>query len=369
MNLTTAFLFLFITIVIPGFIFQRFYFYGDFSKQFTTKENVPKLMLTSLIPGLIISSFYLPIFNYFSFDDVKIEKILSVFERLSRSEIHKDVKATKGLANYTNFLKYCFFEFILAGVLGFFCSRVVVRGLKLDRKLKTMRYKNQWYYVFSGEIFEFGKFKKAAKALVKDERRGKDVQLAKADILIKGPDGGELYTGFVVDYDLNPIDISKLENVYLLDATRYKTIDLIEGDLNIKNPQQTEKKLIPGELFVINMANVININVSYLLAPKKDKIKGAIPTWLSLFIKSFSVLFVFGAIFIFYNPEWMDIFSFSKYSWYLKLPILAFYMNIVGNLNPIYDKERKIYYYKKDQLISIIAFAVFIAVYLKIFIF
>lgn len=348
MSPTTAFLFLFITIVIPGFIFQRIYFYGDFSKQFTTKENVAKLLLTSLIPGLIISSIYLPCYNYFSCNDVKIKEILTLFEKLSNNKAHENIK----LLNYKKFLIYCLFEFITAGSFGFLFSRALVRGLKLDRKWKTLRYKNQWYYVFSGEIFEFHKFKRATKTLSKKARKGKDVELAKADILIKGSEGNELYTGFVADYDLNPTDISKLDNVYLLDATRYKTIELNESISNLKQPSIEEKKLIPGELFVLSLSNMININVSYLLAPIKDKIPGEINKSLSLLIRSFCFFVLFPiAIFIFYNPKWMNWFSFSEIKWYFKIPIFSLYMNLVALIFPRYNNDKKVYFYTKRDLI------------------
>lgn len=354
MNLTTAFLFLFITILIPGFIFQRIYFFGDFSKQFTTKENVSKLLLTSLIPGLMISSLYLPCYNYFSWDDVKIDDILALFEKLSKSKVHEDEESLRVFGNYGSFLGYCFGESAIAGGLGFLFSRALVRGLKLDRRWKTLRYKNQWYYVFSGEVFEFDKFKRATETLSKIGRKGKEVQLARADVLIKGAEGSELYTGYVADYDLNPTDISKLDNLYLLDAIRYKTTELTEGLPNVKQPVVIEKKLIPGELFVLNMANVVNINVSYLLAPVKKvtKIKGQINTWLSATIKLISfILLLPGAMFIFYNPEWMDWFGFSEIEWYLKIPVFAAYMIFIWLILPIYSEKHKIHFYSRKHLI------------------
>lgn len=358
MNLTTAFLFLFITIIIPGFIFQRIYFFGEFSKQFTTKENIPKLLLTALIPGLLISAIYLPIYNYFVFGEVKIEKILTLFENLSKSNVNQNPESLIYFSNYSSFLIYCIWEFILAGSISFLFSRVIVRGLKLDRRWKTLRYKNQWYYVFSGEIFEFSKFKRATKTLAKKHRRGKDVQLARADVLIKGAEGNELYTGFVIDYDLNPLDISKLDNIYLMDAIRYKKTELIDGEPNVKEPKIVEKKLIPGELFVLNMANVINVNVSYLLEPIKQRIKGQISRRLNQWIKGLTFgIFIPLSFFIFYSPEWMNWFFLSSFSWYIKAPIFSLYMNLIAALNPRYDKEGKVHFYRKrDLFISLYVF-------------
>lgn len=375
MTFTTAFLFLFITIIIPGFIFLRIYFYGDFSKQFTTKENISKLLLTSLIPGLLISILYLPLYNYFSGYDVKVENILTLFEKMARSKVHEDVQSLSGFANFGGFLNYCVWEFALSVGLGFLFSRVIVRGLALDRKWKTLRYKNQWYYVFSGEVFEFGKFKRATRTLEKIKRNGKEVQLARVDVLIKGANGSELYTGFVADYDLNPTDISKLDNLYLLDAIRYKTNEsliLSSIDKQIKN---VEKKLIPGELFVLNMTNLININVSYLLAPVKAKIKGQVSNKLNILIKSLTFgLFLPLSVFIFYSPSWMDWFFLTSFPWYVKLPFFSLYMNFISLINPRYDQEQKVHVYRKKDLtiglwvlVSLIIFCLIIS-WFKIYI-
>lgn len=382
MSLTTSFLFLFITIVIPGFIFQRIYFFGDFSKQFTTKENVPKLLLTTLLPGLIISTFYLPFYNYFVLNDVKIDQILKIFEMLSKSKLHENESLLKVFGNYSDFIFYCLFEFLFAAIIGFLMSRALVRGLKLDRKWKTLRYKNQWYYVFSGEIFDFGKFKRATKVLKNKEKsqeaetsiiqsNRKVIRLARADILIKGAEGSELYTGYVADYDLNPTDISKLDNLYLLDANRYKITQLIEGEPNVKEPYYTEKKMIPGELFVLNMANVVNINVSYLLEPISGAVKGQLHKIWAIIIRLIIITVLFPlSIFIFYNPTWMDFFSFSLIKWYFKIPLFMMFTNLVGSVFPRYDSDKKVYYYKKSDLIigGIILFLL-IVFYFSIFIF
>lgn len=357
MNLTTAFLFLFIVIVIPGLIFLRIFFYGEFSKQFTTKENIPRLLLLSTIPGLLISASYLPIYNWFAKRDAELDSILILFEKLSGSQVNEDKQSLIYFKNYGGFINYCFWEYVMAATLAFLLSRVIVRGAKLDRKWKTLRFKNQWYYVFSGEVFEIKKFEKASRVLLRDHSKTKEILLARADILIKGAEGSELYSGYVADYDLNPGDISKLDNLYLIDAVRYKTVALENGEANVKNPERVEKKLIPGELFVLNMATMININVSYvLLLQKKDtgKISGIVTQRFNLVIKLFSILLLISTIFIFYNPGWIKLSSFEVFhrvsNWYHKISVLLFCTNFTALINPTYDNENKLYRYLKSDL-------------------
>ncbi|THF48460.1 hypothetical protein E6C50_14345 [Flavobacterium supellecticarium] len=54
MNLTLGFIAFFIAIVIPGILFRRFFFYGEFSKQFNTKDPVLHSIFFSIIPGIVI---------------------------------------------------------------------------------------------------------------------------------------------------------------------------------------------------------------------------------------------------------------------------------------------------------------------------
>jgi hypothetical protein len=375
MNLTTAFLFLFIIIVIPGFIFLRVYFYGEFSKQFTTKESIPRLLLLSVIPGLLISALHLSMYNWLADLDIRMDHILVLFERLSKDEVSKDAKSMAYFNNYSAFIQYCFFEYLLSTALGLLVSRVLVRWAKLDRKWKILRFKNQWYYVFSGEIFEMKKFKKASKVLLKNQRKTKDILLAKADILIKGAEGAELYTGYVADYDLNPNDISKLDNVYLIDAIRYKTVALESGELNLKNPERTEKKPIPGELFVLNTATMININVSYLLQKEPpQKMKGRVSPAINVAIKIFSILLLLSTTFIFYNPSWINYYPFERFHatshWYHKLVVFLFCTNLISLINPYYDTENRVHRYMRfDTMIAVAITSSFAAIATALYIF
>ncbi|WP_205853537.1 hypothetical protein [Polaribacter filamentus] len=94
-----------------------------------------------------------------------------------------------------------------------------------------------------------------------------------ADILVNIKDDvRELYTGYVVDYDLKSDDTTQLDKIYLLDAYRYKRKPKIDSELIIENaiddPTRDRKK-IPGDVFILSAKNIININLTYL--PSKEK--------------------------------------------------------------------------------------------------
>lgn len=287
MSLTTGFLLLFFTIVVPGFLFLRFYYFGEFSKQFNPRENITRQLLFALIPGAIIQLICFLLGKWVGWITLDSSNILSFFETLNTQKFHKDHEAQALVANPVNFGYYLLIVYFLSFLAGSLITRVI-RSFKWDKSLKILRYKNHWYYVFSGEIFEFKKFKSAANILGKPSLKDKEIQLSKVDILLNNGGEPEFYTGYVVDYDLSITDPTKLENLYLMDAYRYKRHEIINGDVNLVHPVITEKKHIPGEIFVLNTTNASNINVSYLLSEKKQHP----PKWRNRILMTLNVIAV-----------------------------------------------------------------------------
>lgn len=266
MSFTTGFLLLFFTIVIPGFLFLRAYYYGEFSKQFNPRENITRHLLFALIPGSIIQLLIFFICRRFEWIKLDGTQLITVFETVNKQNINGDESAKNLLSDPTNFVYYLLIVYGLSFLFGSFFSRSI-RSIRWDKKFKVLRYKNQWYYIFSGEIFEFKKFKSAANILGKASLQDQKIQLAKADVLINNGGKQELYSGYVVDYDLKPEDSSKLDHLYLMDAYRYSQLELKNHNSELVHPHRVEKRHIPGEIFVLNMDSIINMNVSYLLSP------------------------------------------------------------------------------------------------------
>lgn len=225
MNLTLGFIAFFISIIIPGILFRRFFFYGEFSKQFNTKDPVLHSMFLSIVPGIVLQvigfTFYYFILGYNgSFLD-----IFTILRDVTSDGTTQTTVATKYFINnhLATFFLYSIGLFLFSILSGYISSRFI-RWRKWDKKFKLFRFQNQWYYIFSGEILNMKKFEEAHR--VSFNRNGKfnhDVSTTYADILVSmDEDRRELYTGYVVDYDLNSEDISKLDKIYLLDTYRYK---------------------------------------------------------------------------------------------------------------------------------------------------
>jgi hypothetical protein len=129
----------------------------------------------------------------------------------------------------------------------------IVRGLKLDRKYKILRFDNFWNYYFKGEIKDFKEFNGLNK--------GK-VILVKADILLNNESTDPiLYSGILSQYTIKNKS-NELENIYLTETQVWKK--------NKKNKHI--KKDIPGDCMIIPNKNILNINLNYVWEKKSKEI-------------------------------------------------------------------------------------------------
>jgi len=292
--ITSGFITLFIALIIPGFIFKRFYYYGEFSKQFTRHDPILKSLIESIIPGLLIHLFCAVLF-IFLLEFYSFKELVDSYALMSKLSDLSEVDWSSDLIN--TLLAYSLLLYFNASFLGFLLSRTV-RILKLDTQWKILRFKNEWYYLFHRDILKFKKFK----AHISDEKRNQKFLMPYVDVLIeKSENSTALYSGLLVDYDLNPKEIHKLDKLYLTEAVRYK----------LKDGQQAEKKAIPGDLFVLNANRLININVSWIYRQdiqqnSVDDKQRKLTSYQNLSI----VLFVAISILIFYRIE------FIEWNWY-----------------------------------------------------
>lgn len=287
MNLTIGFITFFISIIIPGILFRRFYFYGEFSKQFNTKDPVLHTMFLSIVPGIILQLLAFIIYQKTLGYNSNYSDVITVFKDLTSDEAEHIQDVTKGFFDndITTFFCYSFILFFFSGIIGYLSSRFI-RFLQWDKKYKVFRFKNQWYYIFSGEVLNLKKFKDAHRVSFDRNQEFKhDISTTFADVLIKvDDDKKELYSGYVVDYDLNNDNISKLDKIYLLDAYRYKKASITNNYFtdtsfsgstksNQTQPPSRNQKQIPGDVFIVDASNIVNINLTYVPSLRKEEEK------------------------------------------------------------------------------------------------
>lgn len=205
MNLTVNFILLFLLIILPGIVFRRFYFYGEFSKQFRIKEPLIHLFISNIIPGIlnVLLAIWL---THFILDGITFSGFLTNISLINeKNEIN---------TQFVNELSAIIPITIAVSTLtGLSLSRLI-RFFKLDIKHRLLRYRNTWYYVFSGEISDFKKFKTQLNVNFINKRKN-DLHPPIVDILIQTGGETKLYTGALLDYELSHSDIIKLERVYL----------------------------------------------------------------------------------------------------------------------------------------------------------
>lgn len=287
MNLTIGFITFFISIIIPGILFRRFYFYGEFSKQFNTKDPVLHTMFLSIVPGIILQLLAFIIYQKTLGYDSNYSDVFTVFKDLTSDNAESIKGVTKVFFDndISTFFYYSFILFLFSGLFGYLTSRLI-RVLQWDKKYKVFRFKNQWYYIFSGEVLNFKKFKDAHRVSFDRNQEFKhDISTTFADVLIKIDDERkELYSGYVVDYDLSNDNVSKLDKIYLLDAYRYKKApstnnyftDTSFSNTTRGNQTQTpsrNQKQIPGDVFIVDASNIVNINLTYVPSLRKEEEK------------------------------------------------------------------------------------------------
>ncbi len=371
MNITLNFLLLFILVVIPGLIFKRFYYLGEFSKQFSTKDPVYRSVLYAIIPGIIIQ---LIVFTGYTlcwntnFDNYLIHEIYFNFGE--NVEIQSE---------YTKeFIKTDIFYFILyQGINWLFAlffavfSFNFIRIFRLDSIFKVLRFKNQWYYIFSGEIRQWQKFKNRSGTSIAYNSGLSKYYLTYADIVVGSQTGTELYSGFVIDYDLNPDNIDELSKVYLFDAHRYRETRLDDKDKGFKTSGSKTKVPIHGEFFVLKSNDFKSINVSYppdIVKQKEQKERKIqrrkIKTLLALltgFIISISVLYL--VIEIIFKIEGVINFSNSnlhtwisvQYWWLrvlLSLLVSQFFLIFIPPTDCIKKLDFRNYYSRKNKIVK-----------------
>lgn len=367
MNLTLGFIALFISIIIPGILFRRFFFYGEFSKQFNTKDPVLHSIFFSVIPGIVIQIFAFIIYSLSLGFNSSFLDVFTIFRDITSDGSNETQEATKIFINYhiITFFIYSIGVFVFASLVGWLCSRII-RVLNWDKKYKLFRYNNQWYYIFSGEVLNMKKFEDAHNVSFRDNKgHEQDTLMTYADILVsvsEQNDRKELYTGYVVDYDLKSDDISQLDKIYLIDTHRYKKKDKVNdengAEIKDENPTQSRNRLkVPGDIFVLNAKNIVNLNLTYVPSLKKRIEKEKKEANKQKIYSSFQIvylilIFIVILTHIFYKALGLEQSILSNYfiktGFWGKLLGILFINQILAFLVPNIGEDKKLCYNSKN---------------------
>jgi hypothetical protein len=336
MVLTWTFLLLFVLIIIPGFVIRKLFYYGEFSRQFGSHAPILKQIFYLLIPGLVnlISTTYI-YHNLIS--SIDLGAVIDVYK-----DFHQPDKRFKEINGYTvlqqahmSAMPYIGILYTTAILTGLLCGRVI-RITGLDLRFKLLRYKNTWFYLFNGFHSRIKKYSGPHQKIPKKHK----FQFTQADVLIKStPD--RLYSGIVVDYELKDDNCQELKTIVLKDAKRYSSSRNEHG--------AKELVAIPGNLFVLDCKELININLNFVYGAKDGSVISNIPKY---------VFLIFGVICILIVP--LFIFKIKWFDWeiYSNLMTMPFWARIVFYLFTIQILQVFIPYYEENGRYKIATFKI-----------
>lgn len=234
--------FLFFLIALPGIIFRRFYYQGEFSNQFYPKQLIISLFYSFIIGIFIIYLSFLFYNNFlssiFNFNPISKDTAKSVLNSIFSGD-SSTINLLDNLFNSSFVLKFFILSLIIIFISWLLAITTyhLVRELKLDIKIKSLSFDNHWYYYFRGEFLRFKDF----------NVKFKKIDLVTADILVKIDDHSTiLYRGAVKQYYLDKTS-NKIETIHLSDTS--------------KEDSDGNSKKIPGHCFIIPFEKVININL------------------------------------------------------------------------------------------------------------
>jgi hypothetical protein len=310
LNLALSAIFIITIVVFPGIVFKRFYFQGQFSKQFGGGLFADRI-ITSIFWGLFIQSLAITFFYYTTASDFDAYKsvIVNTYATISNNELPN---VSKEFLIY--WLVYIFIVITISISLGFILH-TLIRIFGLDVKFPVLRYANHWHYYFKGEILSTKKFQKL--------KRGK-VLSTKADIIVSTQDKNgknTLFTGFITDYSLSN-KTGELEFLYLTESKKYKEEDKVFKEFE-------------SDCLVIPFSKVENLNLRYIYKKSVNRKRQIIKK-----LKNLSFFTIFFSIIIL---PWFIDFNISVLRTFLGIITgLLTYLFIVTFITRIIEKRPKL---------------------------
>lgn len=149
---------------------------------------------------------------------------------------------------------YFVFSSLLAAVIGVL-THYSVRHFRLDHRYRILRFSDQWYYLLSGEIFEFPEygFKK------------KKIDGVAIAAVLEGTAGTFLYVGVLVDYWFNRAgepDAFWLTSVIRRNIAEDRRVDNSKSTVDWWDDPRYYK--IDGDFFVLKFSEVKNLSIKFI---------------------------------------------------------------------------------------------------------
>ncbi len=268
-NLALNTIFYILIFIFPGLLFRKFYFSGDFTKQFQQGNLMERLLWTLFFSTLIITLSVLGFIFLETYTNLKTQEYVSyenikkLFETLSVNKLPEKTDVDKYF--YKNYV-YLILIIYCISIFSGFVSYKLVRLTNLDSYIPVFRYKNYWHYLIR------------SKKINGQKKSNNKYLYTNADVLIECKDKTELYSGYVQNYFIDPLT-NKLNCIILKDAYKFISVlntenqDIETSIINKENVYEKHKvysdkvvykKYIPGDILTLFDDRIININLTYV---------------------------------------------------------------------------------------------------------
>ena len=275
-NIALSTVFYIMIFIFPGIIFRKFYFRGNFTRQFSQGNIFERFILTlffsivsiTLSVGVIL--FFRYILEIRFLNSVSYKTIINILNNIKAEKIPDEFKT-----NAFDFLVLASLIYAISAFLGALLHSLVVI-LKLDIIFPIFRFNHPWHYIVTGKTME----------KIKDKK----YLYTNVDVLINDGYKNTMFSGVLYDILLEK-ETNKVESILVKDCYKYHFPE--------ENSKEYERKYIPGSVMCFSRENIVNFNLTHVIRDKDYRNIKILFQLLSQF------LFFFLVIYVILSP-WMD---------------------------------------------------------------
>ena len=234
-------------LLLPGIAFRRFYYAGEFSRQYFSEGFSQLVLRVVLLSACMQAGGYgLALARGWSGIAAAYAELTGALFGIPMTLERVRPGAFVGLqAVLTS----------VAASLGFL-THAVVKNYRLDVRYKLFRFQNYWHYILRGGIRGF----ENTDGLLGD--LDEEIQYTYVDILVATSEGDMLYDGVVVDYQLSPQN--QLDKLILTGTRRRRLRSDRRAEADDKC-QVSRYYPVAGDFVVVPAAEIKNYNVRYVI--------------------------------------------------------------------------------------------------------
>ncbi|MCJ8498607.1 hypothetical protein MVI27_10080 [Chryseobacterium salipaludis] len=295
--------------IFPGFLFRKFLFRKEYSKEFERGNLFERTVLTVLASVLMLALsglIFWSLENVFSLrllENLTYNKISQNFTQLSNNKIpdyDKELFADIILLTSCVYLISIFF--------GYLFYRFTKTSL--FRVLGIFKYENYWEGLITGQYSS-------------NTDDTLTYSYTVADVLIDGGENTILYSGKVDGYFTSSENFM-LQTIVLSDVKKY---------VRSKTSDETIVRDIPGDNMVLERDRILNLNLSYIYKKKESTVRAKSFSVIINTLSVIAIVLTFSTLFIDERPylsTWLRKVIFVFFGWTLIVLLNELFKNLLS---------------------------------------